>query len=583
MTYPTEQRCGKNQSLNIFLVAMLVSLGCHKIYSLDPADSGAGVGDTDTNASADADADSDSDSDSDTDSDTDLDTDSDSLVEESGPMIEACWATSIAREHEGNTPAALAHTDGHSFVAGSFGKEITFEHGKPEEITFTWDAGAVKEAYRSNGFAALYGLNGTLAWARHISSSSEAHVSAVAELPGGDVLIAGDFVHTVTLNPQDPVATELTTEPEWWHDIFIARFSIDGSLVWARRDGGTAEEYGLLVVALPDESIVFVGRFSDAYQSLMGQGEENETALSATPNSRTIFVAKYNPDGLLDWAKTIDLDWASEITVQPDGSFLILGGFWSFSATFGQGEPNETSIPQSSALPVEHGAAVLAHYEPDGTLLWARGVSASTDTTPWGEAEAPDVVAGDNSFMLTGVFAKELHFHNADEDISVLSTVDCDANDGNCRNAFTAGYDKNGGLVETTTYQAYPTYPYESRVAFFSDQSFLTGGGFQNELVFDPGGANETTLIETEWAAFIAHYEKSGALNWAGRLCSRCLVYLSNIATADDGSAIVLGDFGWEMPEFPEPEFILTNGETVKLVADTDDEVNNLFIARLCP
>ncbi len=68
-----------SRSLPVFLAAALVLLGCHKIYSLDPADSGPGGGDsdTDTSNSSDADADTDSDSDSDTDSDSDSDTDTD--------------------------------------------------------------------------------------------------------------------------------------------------------------------------------------------------------------------------------------------------------------------------------------------------------------------------------------------------------------------------------------------------------------------------------------------------------------------------------------------------------------------------
>ncbi len=74
--------------LSIFVATSLLFFGCHKIYSLDPADSGIGSGNgydgsNSAGTDADADADGDGDADSDTDTDTDADTDADVDSEES--------------------------------------------------------------------------------------------------------------------------------------------------------------------------------------------------------------------------------------------------------------------------------------------------------------------------------------------------------------------------------------------------------------------------------------------------------------------------------------------------------------------
>ncbi|MCP4677916.1 MAG: DUF1566 domain-containing protein [Deltaproteobacteria bacterium] len=67
-----------SRSLPVFLAAALVLFGCHKMYSLDPANTGIdGGGGSDMSNSADADADADMDSDADTDTDSDADSDTD--------------------------------------------------------------------------------------------------------------------------------------------------------------------------------------------------------------------------------------------------------------------------------------------------------------------------------------------------------------------------------------------------------------------------------------------------------------------------------------------------------------------------
>ncbi|MCP4676229.1 MAG: hypothetical protein GY854_12115 [Deltaproteobacteria bacterium] len=43
-----------------------------------------------------------------------------------------------------------------------------------------------------------------------------------------------------------------------------------------------------------------------------------------------------------------------------------------------------------------------------------------------------------------------------------------------------------------------------------------------------------------------------------------------------------VGELIFDWPQ-KEPEFILTNGETVTLVADPDVEIDDYFIVRLCP
>ena len=76
----------------------------------------------------------------------------------------------------------------------------------------------------------------------------------------------------------------------------------------------------------------------------LGQGEPNQTILISA--GLEIFIARYNPNGTLAWAKQSggsDSDVSYGITALSDNSTVITGRFQS-SATFGPGEPNQTVL-----------------------------------------------------------------------------------------------------------------------------------------------------------------------------------------------------------------------------------------------
>ncbi|MCK4720631.1 hypothetical protein KAU08_08225, partial [bacterium] len=77
-----------------------------------------------------------------------------------------------------------------------------------------------------------------------------------------------------------------------------------------------------------------------------GQGEPNETVLNSG-GYRDMFIARYDPDGSLEWAKQAGGDYGWDIgygiTTLSDNSLVVTGGFGD-SATFGPCEPNETVL-----------------------------------------------------------------------------------------------------------------------------------------------------------------------------------------------------------------------------------------------
>ena len=87
------------------------------------------------------------------------------------------------------------------------------------------------------------------------------------------------------------------------------------------------------------------GRFTGTVT--FGSGEPNQTQLTSTRASvYDIFVAKYNGNGTLVWAKqagSTSTDQGFGIAVDGLGNSYVTGSF-SDTATFGSGEPNQTQL-----------------------------------------------------------------------------------------------------------------------------------------------------------------------------------------------------------------------------------------------
>ena len=151
------------------------------------------------------------------------------------------------------------------------------------------------------------------------------------------------------------------------------------------------------IAVFSDGSSVVCGPFEQV--ATFGAGEPGETTLTSD-GSNDVFIAQYNGNGTLAWAKRAGgTEWETcrGITSLSDGSSVIAGGF-AGAATFGEGEANETTL--TAAGSVEGSLDVfIARYGADGTLLWAKQAG----------GDASDIANhverfSDDSFVLGGRF-----------------------------------------------------------------------------------------------------------------------------------------------------------------------------------
>jgi hypothetical protein len=271
-------------------------------------------------------------------------------------------------------------SDGASYVTGHFGTDLG----------------------EMSVFVAKYDTNGNLLWVKHASNdgvvSSLATGSAISVDAAGASYVTGRFSGSITFGPGE--ATQMTLTSAGFYELFVAKYSASGTLLWARRAGGVGsgvEGEGISVDSAGNSHVT--GSFSG--NATFGPGGANETTLIGVSVQQDIFLAKYDTSGALVWAKQASgpgNNYGLAISVDGAGNSHVTGGF-EISVTFGPGEANETTL--INATPVVGGLydILVAKYEGNGVLVWAK--QASGPKTEAGRGIGVDNLG--NSYV-TGVF-----------------------------------------------------------------------------------------------------------------------------------------------------------------------------------
>jgi hypothetical protein len=324
------------------------------------------------------------------------------------------WAKAISGTGRAYGMGVASCSDGSTYATGWFAGTYTFGSGEPNQTALTNTAGYNEFTYRDI-YIAKYNPNGTLAWAKRAGGSAGRNDGiAVTALSDNTAVVTGYFTNTGIFGQGEVNQTSLVSSGV--EDTFVAAFnSTNGQLLWAKKAGGASTESGQSITTLSDNTIVATGFFSAS--STFGPGETNETLLTSAGNL-DIFIARYNSNGTLVWAKNpggINNDIGYAVTKLP-GDTIVFGGYFTTSAVFGSGEPVEITLTTSSTSADSY----IAWYNPDGTVLWAE--HAAEGTTDSNTIRSISVLT-DNSLAVTGPYRSPLTVGPGDPNETLLNWV----------------------------------------------------------------------------------------------------------------------------------------------------------------
>jgi hypothetical protein len=343
----------------------------------------------------------------------------------------------------------LTQYSGYVFVTGSFESGIQFGsyHGL--------DVSPLTSSGGSDVFVARYtASSGTLDWARKAGGSSDDNGYGLAVDGSDNVYVTGGFYGSIYFSFGFFAFPHISSGLS---DIFLAKYSVDGTLQMSRRLGGTGTDYGLAVgIDKYNGEIYLTGGYSPV----------------ASPYITDVCVAKYNAAGTLLWNHVTGspgtLDIGQDLVVTASGAYVT--GYFGNSINFGG--PTLNSAGSSDAF--------VAHYYYNGgaSATWAKRFGGAK----WDEGQSITEYIG--GLYLGGTFIGSATFGHttlnaaggsADQDLYVARLF----NDGTpswTRRIGSTGYDYGrGGLSVPTSNAIYFTGDYGA--AFTLGSSSLPGSG----------------------------------------------------------------------------------------------------------
>ncbi|RZK02509.1 MAG: hypothetical protein EOO43_23370, partial [Flavobacterium sp.] len=234
---------------------------------------------------------------------------------------------------------------GNTYVTGYYSGTATFG-----QTTLTANGPGDSEV-----FIAKYNSNGDVLWAKKGGGTGVDIGSRIKVDNAGNCYVVGSFQGTATFG-------DTTLICAGYYDGLIIKYNTSGDFQWAASGGGTGDDHfgGLAISANGDCLITgsFKGTATFGNITLTSVGSYDEVLL------------KYNPNGLLQWAKRSEVGGAG-IDLDQSGNIYI-SGYFNGNATFG------TTTHSSSG-----GSDIcVLKYDPTGEPLWiVKGGGTGSDET----------------------------------------------------------------------------------------------------------------------------------------------------------------------------------------------------------
>ena len=379
---------------------------------------------------------------------------------------------------------------------------------------FTLSAGQQDDS-RDAGFMGSPLENG---WANGIGGPSTEKSQAVATDAQGNVYVTGYFQGTVDFDPGPGIYNLVG---KGGYDIFVAKYSPEGPLLWAKSMGGTGNDAGASI-AISDYGIVYLtGYFNGTADFDPGAGMFN---LTSAGNS-DIFVAMIDFDGSFFYAWRMGgtgMDQGLSIAAGSDGSLVTTGYFFG-TANF---DPWGGTLNMTSAGSTD---IYIFKLDSNWNFAWVKQFGGT------GADQGLSLAVGsDGSVLTTGYFNGIVDFNPGAGTSYLTSAGDWDI--------FVSRLDAAGNFVWAKRMGG-PSRDQGLSLALGSDGSVFTAGYFSNVADFDPG--SETYNLTSVGSAdiYVSKLDSAGNFVWASQMGGLADDFGNSMAVGSDGTVYTTGYF----------------------------------------
>lgn len=374
--------------------------------------------------------------------------------------------------------------------------------------------------------AGLRGASPAFGFALNPGVSSPNGGSSIVTDAAGNTYVTGDFDQVTGDFDPGPGTYNLTgTGGE---NVFVAKYSPTGALVWARSMGGANEPsgddfdaaYGYGIAVGDNGSVYVVGSFHGTADFDPGIGVCNLTS----DGDYDIFIAKLDAAGAFVWANRIGAagpDKATDVALASDGDICVTGGF-NNTVDFNPGAP-------TCYLSGGTNSRFVAKFNPAGGLRWASRIGGTT-----AGYSAAIAVAADGNIYTMGSFRGTVDF-DPDSDAGTLVSAGLDDIVVLKQNAM-------GDVLWARRFGGTGS-DYAGDIAVDDNGDVFITGRFRDTVHFDTDADAFNLTSAGSDDVLVAKLTSGGSLLWASGVGGADSDAGLGIAVASDGSVYTTGTF----------------------------------------
>ena len=311
----------------------------------------------------------------------------------------------------------------------------------------------------------------TVKWAHAATSQGYEDGNAITADDSGNVYVSGQIEYTTHFDGGMQLSSNGI------HDIFVGKYSPDGTLKWVRNAGGRGGDVGYGVAVDNLHNCYATGEIEDT-------AEFSSTVSLISAGGNDIFVSKYNTNGQLVWAKrfgSTESDKGYSLMTNSNGD-VFLTGFYSAHIYFDNIHLTPAGLSDVYTLKMNS----------SGVVQWAKKGAGT------GEDRGKGITFDNNgNIYVAGYFTNQATFSG--------TTITNNGTTG----SFLVKYDANGQLIWIKS-NCCGTSEYDG-IAIDENGFVYTTGYFEGSVTI----GNTTLTSSGNSDILIVKYDPSGNIMWA--------------------------------------------------------------------
>jgi hypothetical protein len=382
----------------------------------------------------------------------------------------------------------ISINDGKIIIVGGFYKQINFN---TPSNPFVNNLNANANNDRPNIFIAEFDTDGNFSWAKKIESYGKINIIDF-KLTNNAIYLAGSVSETANFSTNN---TPVTLSTEGLRDGFLAKYDLDGNLIWVNKVGGLNEDFATSVSTTADA--IYLGGSYEGSINVQTPQALHASVLVNTLLDHENYLIKFGHDGQFKWAKGTKI--GSNLFEYPQVR-VYNEEIYTLSVFTSTTNFNTFGVEELVSMGSTDFAVIK--YDSSGTLQWARR---------FGNSEREDYLdlnVTENFISIHGSFRGKLNF-----DSPVNNNIENLIGTEGIFEGAIIRYDKNGTYIDAK--RAGGSKSAVVKAAQLHDDRIKLAGEYDSDINFNtPSNSTINNLSASSKEIFLADYEPKLSFKW---------------------------------------------------------------------